>query len=100
MSNPFAAIEQSLNRASLGAVRNAVLAWGSLSARGVFGNEYTEILGMANTQPTFRCMASDLAGMTTGQTVTVDYADTATDYTVRAVEPDGTGLLRLVLEAA
>ena len=51
MSNPFAAIEQSLNRASLGAVRNAVLAWGSLSARGVFGNEHTEILGMANTQP-------------------------------------------------
>ena len=38
--------------------------------------------------------------MTTGQTIDRGLCGHATDYTVRAVEPDGTGLLRLVLEAA
>lgn len=100
MTNPFAAIETTLNTGALAAVRNATLAWGGHSAGGVFGIEYVDTFGMANRAPSFRCVAADLPGMAQGQAVSVDYADTVVNYTVREVRQDGTGLLQLILEAA
>lgn len=100
MSNPFAAIETTLNRVATSALANATVAWGGFSASAVFSVEYAETLGMANSAPVLRVRAEDFPALATGETVSVDYADTLTDYVVRAIEADGTGLLRLVLEAA
>lgn len=100
MSNPFASIEQTLNAAAVAAVGNASMLWGGHIATGVFSNTYLDSMGMSNSQPSFQAVSDDLPDIAAGESVSVTYGETVTDYTVRAVEADGTGLIRLVLEAA
>lgn len=100
MDNPFAAIESALNGVSVAAFGNATLAWDGHVASGVFSRDYADPLGMVNNQPNFRCLAEDFPDIAAGETVSVEYQAALVEYTVRGVEPDGTGLLRLVMEAA
>ncbi len=96
MVNPFAAIETSVNTAALAALANATLTWGAYSANGVLDRDYADRLGLVTRETRFTALASALPAIAQGASVTVG----GTAYTVRNVEPDNTGLVALVLEAA
>jgi hypothetical protein len=59
-----------------------------------FGN--AGLTGMASTQPTLTLATADVPATPVGATAIVN----ATTYVVVAHEPDGTGVSRLLLEAA
>ena len=68
----------------------------SAVVRGIFENGVADRLGMLTNDPGFTAMSSDLAGLAAGNVIGIN----GTGYTVRSIEPDGTGITRLVLEAA
>ena len=66
--------------------------------RGVFDNEYYEIVGQENparsSQPTLVCKTSDVADAERNSMIEIGTAV----YKVVGVEPDGTGITVLLLE--
>lgn len=93
MANPFESIETSLNVVAVGALGNATMTWGSVSVAVVFDAAYLDTAGMANSRPQARCLASDVAAMSPGASVSIH----AVAYTVQAIEPDGLGMATLIL---
>lgn len=69
---------------------------GGVGVRGLFDRKYTETLETAGYAPVFTCAAADVSDIAQGDPLTID----GTAYTVVSVEPDGTGLVRLVLGEA
>lgn len=73
--------------------------WGAASVPGIFDNEFTAIDGLGlpvavdSAMPRFTCRTADVDGITGGDPVTIN----GTGYTVRSVQPDGTGMTVLVL---
>ena len=96
MSNPFASIETSLNAAALSALGNATAQIAGCAVGGMFDAFYADPLGISNSAPTFRALASELDDVAAGDTLSIG----ADNYTVREVQPDGRGMIALVLEAA
>ncbi len=73
---------------------------GGSTVNGIFDNEFVGVLDggdvtVESATPIFTCQASDIATPAHGDTVTIS----AAIYTVRGVQPDGTGVLVLILEA-
>lgn len=62
--------------------------------RGILDNGFDSALGMTGSEPAFVGRSADLDGLSYGAAITIG----ATAYTVRGVQPDGTGLTRLILE--
>ena len=52
--------------------------------------------GVESFAPALTCLATDVATAAHGDVLTVD----GDDYTVRSIQPDGTGVTVLILEAA
>jgi hypothetical protein len=69
---------------------------GGVACRGIFDAAYADPLGIASTRPQLVIRAADLPAVATGQTAIVP----AGTYTVRGIEPDGTGFATLILERA
>jgi hypothetical protein len=73
---------------------------GTSTVNGIFDNEYFGADAQAgvlfvSAQPRFLIRSSDLpTGATFGDTITIS----AIAYTVRVIQPDGTGMTTLVLE--
>lgn len=64
--------------------------------RDYFGAELGAHVSVSSSQPRFTCSTAALpSGAANGDTITIAGAT----YTVRVVEPDGTGVTKLVLEA-
>ena len=93
MANPFSSIETSINAGVIGALGNATLTWGAYSAGGVWSHGYADSLGMVNAEKTFTALSADLPAIAQGASVTL----ASVAYTVQAIEPDGTGMIRLSL---
>ena len=95
MGTPFAAIESSINAACIGALANvsATLASGAV-VNGILSAPTGAQIGIISTAPELVAHTSDLATVANGQTITIN----SVAYTVRAIEPDGTGITRLTLE--
>lgn len=72
---------------------------GGATVNGIFERPYLaedlggEIAGIESSQPVFRCLSSDVAGVGQGQTLTI----AATVWRIVEVRPDGTGVTDLVL---
>ena len=64
--------------------------------RGIFDAAYAGPLGVSGVTPMLLCAAVDVASATSGTAVVIG----SVSYTVTTPEPDGTGLTRLMLEAA
>lgn len=101
MSAPFAALEARANSAVLSRLANMDATLGWESVQGIFDSAYAQanvgLLGMASTAPVFTLPTSSLVGDPIGLTLLLD---SGALYKVAAHEPDGTGLSRLILEAA
>ena len=96
MSLRMAGLETESARRVSAALANATLTWGAYTAAGIFDRSYADRLGLVSRETRFVALASALPAIAQGASVTVG----GVAYTVRAVEPDGTGMLALVLEAA
>lgn len=68
------------------------------NVKGIFDNEFFEAavgeVGVAIQQPRFVCRSSDISAAVEGDALTVN----SVAYTIRVVQPDGTGVTTLVLE--
>lgn len=64
--------------------------------RAVFESPYEQVLGMDGARPTLTTDTDLVPDIAQGDTVT--RIDGAVDYTVRAIEPDAFGMLRIILE--
>lgn len=96
MSLRMAGLETESARRVSAALANATLTWGAYTANGVLDSAYADRLGLVSKETRFTALASALPAIAQGASVTVG----GVAYTVRNVEPDGTGMLALVLEAA
>lgn len=68
---------------------------GAASVAAIFDNAFSDPLGIvAGTQPVFIAATADVATLAVGDTVTRG----ATSYTVASIEPDGTGITRVMLK--
>lgn len=94
MTNPFAAIETSVNAALMGALANVTATVGGVSVTGIFDAAYQDALGITGSAPALLCASADVAAAVEGTAVVVG----STSYTVTTAEPDGTGLTRLRLQ--
>lgn len=73
----------------------AALWKGATSVNGIFDAAYADPLGVAEgSKPAFTCEAAAVTGVKHGDTMIIN----ATTYKVRGVQPDGTGVVVIVLE--
>lgn len=72
---------------------------GIRTVRGIFDNEYEGVLGesieFAMQQPRLTCVEDDVVDVRYGDTVTIR----GSDYVVRTIMPNGTGITELMLES-
>ena len=66
------------------------------NVNGILDREFVMVLDMEAEHPTFTCSAADVLGVAQGQALTVN----STAYTVAGVQPDGTGVVKLILSEA
>lgn len=61
---------------------------------GIFGNEFIQVDYVESRAPYFECVSADVTGISHGAIVAIG-SDT---YKVRGIQPDGTGITKLILE--
>lgn len=95
--NPMA-IESDTDRLALLADFGVTATYGSTSFTVLFERPYAEVRGVATTIPAAVARSSDVvaAGVAWGGSIVVY----GTNYTVRGIEPDGTGFSQFTLEEA
>ena len=64
------------------------------AVNGILSNEFVMVDFVESQKPVFDCPSADIVGVAHGDTVTIGI-DT---YKVRGIQPDGTGMTRLILE--
>ena len=84
--------------AGLGVAASFIPAGGSAkTVNGVFEDEYVDIdsggVGIDGSGPKFICAAADVPGVKQGDALIVN----AVSYTVADVQPDGSGIVELIL---
>lgn len=95
MTAPFAAIETATAANAVAALANVSAVVDGVAVNGIFDNAHGDAFGIAGSVPTLSC-ASDEIDAERGDAVTIG----ATSYTITNVEPDGTGMTRLMLQEA
>lgn len=100
MVAPFAALEDRVNNAVLSRLSNMVATVNGTSLDVIFDNGFAlgsvGPFGMASTTPQITLQTNVVPPAVVGMPVVVN----GVNYTVAAHEPDGTGISRLLLEAA
>lgn len=92
----YAAALSRLNAAVVSQLGDSTLTWGAYSADGILMRDYADRLGLVSHETRFVALDTALPAIAQGASVSVG----GVSYTVRNVEPDNTGLVALVLEAA
>ena len=90
----FATIEARINAAALAKLANCTATVAGVVVAGIFDNSYADIYSMDGLAPSMQCATSDVSTAMRGTAVVVN----SVSYTVAGIEPDGTGMTRLVLE--
>jgi len=97
---PFAQAIADMVSAVVPMLANVTATIDGVPVQGLFTDAYTSAdigpYGMASSAPTLTLASADTPASPVDQTVTIN----ATSYLIRAVEPDGSGLTRLILERA
>lgn len=98
MATPFASLEAIVNAAVFVHLANATATFADeVTVDGVFDNGYAAALEIGGSDPTFRCLSSDLPAVVAGSTVAIN----STNYVIAGpVEQDGTGIATLNLREA
>ena len=69
---------------------------GAVTVNVIFDNQYASPFDISASRPSCLGKSTDLDSLLFGAEIAVD----GVDYVVRSVEPDGTGMTRLMLEKA
>lgn len=98
---PFAALESRVNNAVFTRLANAEVSIdGGSAIGGIFDDGYAlgavGPLGMSSSQPSVAVPSAQVPEHPVGKAITIN----GVDYVVAAVEPDGVGSTRLLLEVA
>lgn len=64
------------------------------TVKGIFDNDYADPMGMVGSTPSLLAASAEVASAVLGTTVVIN----AINYTVAKIQPDGTGLTRLLLQ--
>lgn len=96
MPTTFAALQTNVNASIVAKLANETMTVNSVAVDGIFGNEFVMVDYVESRKPVFTCKSADLINISNG-TIAVA-SDSVTTYKVRSVQPDGTGLTKLVLE--
>jgi len=64
------------------------------TVNGIMEDQFVEVNGMEATKPTFLCAEADVSGIAHGSSITIN----AIVYSVVGHQPDGTGLILLILQ--
>lgn len=94
MATPFAALQTRLNSAQIKHLADKTLLVGGNEVTGIFNNNYVDPFNVEAMATMFFCKVSDVEY--------VKHEDIVIDglkvYMVRGVQPDGNGMVRLILE--
>jgi len=94
MAAPFAALQTRLNSAQIKHLADKTLLVGGNEVTGIFNNNYVDPFNVETMATMFFCKVSDVEY--------VKHEDIVIDglkvYMVRGVQPDGNGMVRLILE--
>jgi len=94
MATPFAALQTRLNSAQIKHLADKTLLVGGNEVTGIFNNNYVDPFNVETMATMFFCKVSDVEH--------VKHEDIVIDglkvYMVRGVQPDGNGMVRLILE--
>lgn len=95
MSAPFAAIEARVNAVTHAKLANVTATINYMPVDGIFDEHYAVAFNVSEgTRPVLQCIASAVYGDMKGAPAEVN----GVEYTVVEVQPDGTGMVLLVLE--
>lgn len=92
----FAALESRVNSAGITALNNCVATVSGNSVLGIFDEAYTDPMGIAGSSPALTVKSADIPALAFGAAVVVN----SINYTVASIQPDGTGITRLILQEA
>jgi len=94
MPTPFAILQQRINDAGISHLANHSFLINGNIVDGVFNNEYVTV-GMVESQsPVFECRESDIGVVTNGMVI----SSGVMQYKVRGLQPNGSGMTKLILE--
>lgn len=84
-----------MNRATLAVLANTTATWkGSTEVAGIFDAPNADAFAaVEDTSPSLLCLADDVVGVAHGDAIAIG----ASSYKVRAIDPDGSGMVRLAL---
>lgn len=92
----FAAIETATASAAVAALANASATLGGGTVSGIFDAAFLDTFGIvANTSPALLIKSTDIGTAAVGSNVVIG----ATTYTIAEIQPDGTGMTRLMLKS-
>lgn len=68
---------------------------GTTTLQVIFDNEFAQTLDAEGSNPVVLVATDDMSGVATGDALVID----SVSYTIEGIQPDGTGLTRLELQA-
>lgn len=95
MPSPFAALEERVSAAIVKSLANETMTIGLTAVDGMFTNETVIVDFVESRKPVFICKSADVQFVSRGSTATTSNAAV---YKVRGIQPDGTGMTKLILE--
>lgn len=94
MPKPFAALQTKINDAQIKHLADKTFVINAANVDGLFSAYYVDPFNVESNSPVFFCKSKDVLGVIHGDTAT----EGSTVYKVRNVQPDGLGMVRLILE--
>lgn len=68
--------------------------YNAATVNGIFEDQFVAVGGIESSRPTFTCDEADVAGIVHGDSITIN----SIIYTVAGHQPDGTGIMFLILK--
>jgi len=95
MPMPFAALQTRVTGSIAEKLANETMTINAAAVDGILTSEYVTVEFVESKKPVFLCKSSDVVGVAHGDDVV---ASDSTAYKVRGIQPDGTGMTKLILE--
>jgi len=95
MTTPFASLQSRVTVSIAEKLANETMTINAAAVDGILTSEYVTVEFVESKKPVFLCKSSDVVGVAHGDDVV---ASDSTAYKVRGIQPDGTGITKLILE--
>jgi len=96
MTTPFASLQSRVTVSIAEKLANETMTINAADVDGILTNEFVTVDFVESKKPVFSCQSSEIVGIAHGDDVV---ASDSTAYKVRGIQPDGTGMTKLILES-